>query len=497
MTPDVKRQLRDLGSIVVAIFIIWSGLLAFSLYKDLDEVTQKNQSFVLIQAKNSFEKNILFRRWVAMHGGVYVHPTKQTPPNPYLDFLENRDIETTEGEQLTLMNPAYVIKQFFENFPGSNGEVGHITSLKLLNPQNQADAWEKRALKRFESRETLEHYEFMSYKGEPHLRYIKALEVAPSCLKCHEKQGYKVGDIRGGITINLPTRLYDKIAAAEYKNLYMTYLLIWMVGTITIVLSYMKLRSSIEKEAEITVKLQAREEMLHQQAKMASMGEMIGNIAHQWRQPLSVITTLASSLKINQALDMLDEKEVNRVSDGISLQADYLSNTIEDFRNFFKKDKESTYINSNEVVTKIFQILSAKLKNRSIIVEQNIESVDFVTLENEFIQAVMNIISNAIDILEHKEHDKVIRIALYEENRELVITIQDNGGGIDEEIILRVFEPYFTTKHQSQGTGIGLYMTHEIITKNLNGKIDVENNDIIYQEKTYQGACFTIRIPIS
>ena len=244
-------------------------------------------------------------------------------------------------------------------------------------------------------------------------------------------------------------------------------------------------------------KLKEQSELLAQQSKMAAMGEMIGNIAHQWRQPLSVITTLSSRLKINQELQILDEKEVNNISDNITVQAEYLSKTIEDFRNFFKHDKESAYVNTKELMIKMFQLLNAKLKDREITIIQDIEEVDIHILENEFIQALMNIVANSIDVLEKRGFPKIIEIKVYLKDAELFIVVQDNGGGIDEEIMLRIFEPYFTTKHQSQGTGIGLYMTHEIITKNLNGNIEVENCNVSFKDEKYTGARFIIRIPMN
>lgn len=173
---------------------------------------------------------MMFRNWVAMHGGVYVFPTEKTPPNPYLSHIPNRDLTTTTGEKLTLMNPAYTLRELMENFKGMYGEKGHITSLKLLNPNNKADEWETKVLKRFDKKEFNEFHEFYNYQGEEHLRYMKALEVEPNCLKCHSHQGYKVGDTRGGITITIPMKKYNKDELIEIEKTIYLHLFIYLLS---------------------------------------------------------------------------------------------------------------------------------------------------------------------------------------------------------------------------------------------------------------------------
>lgn len=229
---------------------------------------------------------------------------------------------------------------------------------------------------------------------------------------------------------------------------------------------------------------------------MAAMGEMLGNIAHQWRQPLSVITTAATGMKVQKEFGTLDDEAINRSVDTITDSALYLSKTIDDFRNFFKRDKTETNFSTNEVIGKVLKLTKSQFKIHEINIIKNIEEFNLFGLENEFVQALINILNNAKDALIDKEAPKLIFINVLKNDNKAIIKIADNGGGIDEKIIDKVCEPYFTTKHQSQGTGIGLYMTEEIIVKHMYGKFTISNIETIYENVTYKGAQITIELDL-
>lgn len=236
--------------------------------------------------------------------------------------------------------------------------------------------------------------------------------------------------------------------------------------------------------------------ILFQQSKMAAMGEMLGNIAHQWRQPLSVITTAATGMKVQKEFGTLDDEAINRSVDTITDSALYLSKTIDDFRNFFKRDKTETNFSTNEVIGKVLKLTKSQFKIHEISIIKNIEEFNLFGLENEFVQALINILNNAKDALIDKEAPKLIFINVLKNDNKAIIKIADNGGGIDEKIIDKVCEPYFTTKHQSQGTGIGLYMTEEIIVKHMYGKFTISNIETIYENVNYKGAQITIELDL-
>ncbi|MEA3290194.1 MAG: PAS domain-containing sensor histidine kinase [Campylobacterota bacterium] len=254
----------------------------------------------------------------------------------------------------------------------------------------------------------------------------------------------------------------------------------------------------ITQKKKTQIELSNKEKLLSQQSKMAAMGEMLENIAHQWRQPLSVITTGASGIKLEKEYGILKDEFLIETLDSMMVASNHLSTTIDDFREFFKEDKQKDYFRIDEVIQKSMFILSSKFKNRNIDVVSDIDNIQIYGFKNEMIQVIMNILNNSNDVLEKlEEDDKYIFIDAKTDNDRLKLTIKDSGGGIPEDIINKVFEPYFTTKHKSQGTGIGLYMSEEIVVKHMGGKISVENIEYSYKNKNYKGAGFTIYLPLT
>ena len=254
------------------------------------------------------------------------------------------------------------------------------------------------------------------------------------------------------------------------------------------------LQITIDKK---TKELLEKEAILNQQAKMAAMGEMIENIAHQWRQPLSVISTISSSLKIKKEMNILDDKEFYEALQNINKTSQHLSNTIDDFRNFFSPNKEMNKFYVSQLIKKSKDLIKSRFDKFNIKVIENIDDIEILSYQNELFQVILNLFSNSIDVLSSSQiENKIIYIKIYHDENNLYIEFLDNGGGIKDEFINRVFEPYFTTKHKSQGTGIGLYMSLQIVTKHLNGEISVKNDTFIENNTAYFGAKFTILLPI-
>lgn len=255
------------------------------------------------------------------------------------------------------------------------------------------------------------------------------------------------------------------------------------------------LETLVEKKSRDLIE---KENLLNHQAKMAAMGEMLENIAHQWRQPLSVISTMATSLKLKQEMKILEDKEFFQSLDIINNASQHLSNTIDDFRNFFSSEKEINKFLISNTIKKSILLLKSSIDKHNITIVEDIEDSELLSYESELMQVILNIISNSIDILKDKNIDsRYIYFKTKILNNNLIITISDSGGGIDKKILNRVFEPYFTTKHKSQGTGIGLYMSLQIVTKHLHGKLSVKNSSFLQNGVEYFGAEFSINIPIS
>lgn len=282
------------------------------------------------------------------------------------------------------------------------------------------------------------------------------------------------------------------------EELLLPYWVIWSfliaIGII-IVLTFVILlfKKLVTKKTEELVQ---KEQIILMQSRHAAMGEMIGMIAHQWRQPLSIITTSASGMKVNAEFENeVTNEDIIRFSDLIMGQANYLSKTIDNFRNFLKGEKIYSKINLKEVLNNTLNLTDATIKNNKItLIEELDENLEIYGSGNELCEAFINIINNSKDALKDLEYKFIFIKSRKMENGKIELTFKDNGGGIEENIMNRIFEPYFTSKHQSVGTGLGLTMVYKIIVERHNGTISASNEEFTYENKKFKGACFTITL---
>lgn len=262
------------------------------------------------------------------------------------------------------------------------------------------------------------------------------------------------------------------------------------------VLYYVGSFLDITLQKDMESELREKENLLIQQSKMAAMGEMLENIAHQWKQPLSIISTTTSGLVLKKDLDLpLDKDEEVKQLSTITDTVQFLAHTIDDFREFFKPNKKKEKFNLKECYKKVANLVNLKFLSLNIQIIEDLDDVNIVALENELKQVIINILNNSRDALENMPGEKFIFVHVYRENQKAYLVIKDNGGGIPSAIINRIFDPYFTTKGEQDGTGIGLHMSKEMIEKHIKGKISVTNEYFAYEGKKYKGAQFTIEIP--
>ncbi len=266
------------------------------------------------------------------------------------------------------------------------------------------------------------------------------------------------------------------------------------------------LKNDLEQRVEREIEHNCQKDLqLFASAKMASMGEMIGNIAHQWRQPLATISSVTLGIKIKLMMGKLDfskkdEREsfltfLNTKLDIIETNIEYLSTTIDTFQDFIKEKKELKEVILQERIDLTLDILKESLKNNYIEIKNNLDYNNPVKINiviGELSQVITNIINNAKDALVENNIDNPwIKISLIQKNTNLnkmaIIIIEDNGGGIPDKVLPKIFNPYFTTKHKSIGTGLGLYMSYKIVTQSLKGKLYVKNSKY--------GAKFFIELP--
>lgn len=211
----------------------WTLIVAGSLVWGLVSAHRQILEMVRLEAVAYIDKDIAFRSWAASHGGVYVPPTATTPPNPYLKGIPDRDVVTTGGRALTLMNPAYMLRELQTHSNRTSTARERLVSLKAINPVNAPDPWERQALERFERGEA-EFSEVSDLEGRSRLRLIRPLYIERACLKCHEWQGYKVGDVRGGISVAIDLAPFEAAERQTAGRLAAGHAAIWFAGLIGI-----------------------------------------------------------------------------------------------------------------------------------------------------------------------------------------------------------------------------------------------------------------------
>ena len=321
----------------------------------------------------------------------------------------------------------------------------------------------------------------------------------PNILKSgkHSKEFYE--DIRNTI-------YSGKSWTGEFINLNKNGELSYEKGTISPVFDeddnikeFIAIKIDITNEVQTEQKLKDNEKILEQQAKMVSMGEMIGNIAHQWRQPLSVITTSASGMQVQKEYGILTDKQFAQSCEIINKNAQYLSKTIDDFRNFIKGNRERKLFSLTKDIDSFLHLVDGTIKENNIEIILDLQDeIEINGYENELTQCLINIFNNAKDILKEKNiQKKLIFISTSTNEDKATIKIKDNANGIPSDILPKIFEPYFTTKHKSQGTGLGLSMTYNLIVNGMDGIIKADNQTYTFKNEEYTGAEFTIILPKS
>ena len=256
------------------------------------------------------------------------------------------------------------------------------------------------------------------------------------------------------------------------------------------IVNYLGIKQEITEEVKLRQELSDKDEIMIAQSRHAAMGEMISMIAHQWRQPISIIAMGANNILADIELEMVDNEQLKKDSNDIIEQTRHLSKTIDDFRNFFKPNKDVDRVNIRQVYSDAYGVIGKSLENNDIEIEEDFkEDCEIETYSRELMQVLINLIKNSKEaMIEKKIDNKKIKISVRRLDNELLISICDKGGGISENAKNRIFEPYFSTKDEKTGTGLGLYMSKTIVEKHLIGTIGFENMD--------DGVCFEIKLPL-
>ena len=257
------------------------------------------------------------------------------------------------------------------------------------------------------------------------------------------------------------------------------------------IINYISIKQEITEQMSLKAELADKEEIMISQSRHAAMGEMISMIAHQWRQPISIISMVANNMILDAEFEELSKENYIEHANDIVQQTEYLSKTIDDFRNFFRPNKEKDVVKVEDVIEEANKIIGKSLESHSVeLLIKNGNGIEIKTYSRELLQVFINLLKNSKEALvETQSKNRKIDVVIDNTQDYIITTLCDNGGGIDDEHIDKVFEPYFSTKDEKNGTGLGLYMSKTIIEKHMHGTISVKN--------VGEGVCFKISLPIS
>lgn len=479
----LNEQLNKIKIMFIMFFLIGSSIFYLFLYEYHYE-----------EANQLIQENVLFSD--AMHKFI----SKSQKPAIYKLIKENN--MSKDFFDPAMMSSTFIISQVHNIFKDEHpkGELSaheHVefkfASDNPTNPLNKADAFESEVLKKFNTSNIKSYTQNIKRNGKDTVFFaVPTTNNTQSCLKCHgdpkdapkemitmygDKNGFNenLGEIRA---IN---SVYSTIDANN--NMLYFFLIIELLMMIIFFSIYFVVRYFV-------IQLNEKDNLIAKQTKFAAMGEMTSMIAHQWRQPLTGVSMITSNLLLDIELKDIDEKRLKDSLETVNTQIEYLSHTIDDFKNFFKPDLKSQLVDINKLIDESCMIIDSSLRGNGIKVEKNyLDEISTFTKKNDIMQIILNLLKNSIDAyIENNIQDRVINITTNKTKYKVTIQIKDNAGGIPADILEKIFDPYFSTKDQKNGTGLGLYMSKMIVESHLEGQLLVQTKD--------KSTTFSITIPI-
>ncbi len=477
---------------------IFSLLILTVLYFFIPYVTEKNIDTMIVDNSKRMVEQVKLTRTYYLNNIVSKIKNQKTNFNFVANHHENKH---------TLPLPSTLVHDLGKIFTKKTG-IGFRTysNFPFKNRQDRIlSDHDKEVLSRISQTKDGLYVSKVIVNNESILKIAVADYMEQACVNCHNHHPdrtwadnkWKVGDIRGVIEISTP--LTKPIA--QIKHIKQS--ILWSMGMLfsLLILYYswlflrredelLNMNELLDKRVAIEMeKNKEKEQILIQKSKLSSLGEMLANIAHQWRQPLSELSTLLMNIDIRYQNNNLDKEFMDKKMQKSEKLLDYLSYTIDDFQNFFKLEKSKSNFNLGKVIKSTLNISNIHTnENISVILDVD-DTLNIYGYQTELSQVLLNIISNAKEaLLSHETSNAFIKISTFSKDHKIHIYIEDNAGGIAKEHIKQVFDLYYS-HNKNDGSGIGLYMSKLIIEKHFLGQITVHN--------TNDGAVFSLILPQS
>lgn len=463
-----KAYKFNLKVFIVAVAVFWTIIIAASWAWNVRQVQQNTLAEALVQARVAYEKDLVYRRWNTLHGGVYVRVTEETKPNPYLKIPE-RDIETTEGLQLTLINPAYMTRQANELAGTEFGVHGHLTSLNPLRPKNRPDEWEEKALKAFEGGER-ESSSVSTIMGREFMRLMRPLETEAGCLRCHATQGYQVGDIRGGISVAVTMEPLRIIERQNILTLTLAHGLFWVLGLAG---HFFGTRRLVRSEGERRLAEEDTRKYAHELEESNRLKDLFIDIMrHDLLNPTGVIKCY-----IGYLLEKEQDPHKRDLASKIDLVNNRLTEMIENASKYSRLEEMESIERRREDLNRILResvlIATCQDEDSDLRVDYLPEG-EYPAWVNTMIGDVfVNITSNAV---KYASEGKRIEIGITDEGDFWRVYVKDFGPGISDRNKEKIFTRFERlNKEGVKGTGLGLAIAKRVVELH-HGRIWVEDN---------------------
>ena len=485
--------------------VVVAGLMSWDFYK----IRQAQLHMAKNEAQAHFNKDQALRLWAASHGGVYVPVTEHTLPNPYLGHVPERDIRTPDGHSLTLMNPAYMLREVMDEYAALYGIRGHITSLKPTRAETAPDEWEVRALREFE-KGVGEVSELTEIDGKSYLRFIRPIYTKEDCLPCHAQQDYHVGDVKGGISVSVPMAPYIESTRRQmtfhgvlFGVLLFTGLAIIGFISRSLILEMRKrdraeldLRAACDSLEGRSIELKEANVRVQQHAsKLENLNQQLQEFAfiasHDLKEPLRKIQGFGSILqrKWQDALGEEGSDYLRRVSNA-SRRMGQLIDALARYSRVTTQTVPFLPVNLCRVVTDVASDLELSIKSKGGTIEVG-ELPTVEADEPQMRQLFQNLIANALKY-QSEGNKPIIRIHAVTESEICRIFVEDNGIGFDQEHVEKIFKPFERLHGQSsqyKGTGMGLAICKKIV--------ELHGGSITAASEPGKGAAFIITLPVT